>query len=101
MSCEGFSIDVGSRYQLLLTLHAKRRMSERAISVEDILDALREPVQVYYDIMRDLYLVLGYNNVAVVVALRGTLVEVVTVLRRREYEALIGRLGRRRYRLIC
>ncbi len=97
--CEGFSLD--ESYSIRITAHAKRRMSERGVSLSDLREALYSPVQVYYDAMKDTYLVLGYNNVAAVVALRGAVVEVVTVMRREEYEALVRRLGRRRYRLIC
>jgi len=68
--------------------------------VEEVLGALREPVQLLYDTLRDVYLALGVDGVAVVYAARGRVVEVVTVMRRREYEALVGRLGPRRYRVI-
>ena len=68
--------------------------------MEEVLGALREPVQLLYDTVRDVYLALGANGVAVVYAARGRVVKVVTVMRRREYEALVGRLGRRRYRVI-
>jgi hypothetical protein len=95
------SLIPGDNYKIRLSSHARRRMEERGVTLADIVEALKEPVQVFYDGIRDTYLVLGANDVAVVVAVRGTLVEVVTVLRRREYEALTGRLGWRRYRLIC
>ncbi len=75
-------------------------MTERGVSFEEVIEALRHPVQIVYDKMRDVYLALGENNVAVVYAQRGLVIEVVTVLRRREYEALVGRLGSRRYRVI-
>ncbi len=81
-------------------MHAKRRMRERNIEVHDVEYALTEPVQILYDIHRDVYLVLGHNGVAVVYAQRGNVIEVVTVMTRREYEALARRLANRRYRLI-
>jgi hypothetical protein len=86
--------------RLVFTNHARRRMIERGISEEDVNRALSEPVQILYDRGNDVYLVLGSNNVAVVVADRVTFVEIVTVLRRKEYEALTGRLGRKRYRWV-
>ncbi len=75
-------------------------MSERGVSLRDVIEALEHPVQLVYDKMRDVYIALGWNDVAVVYANRGLVYEIVTVLRRREYEALLGRLGRRRYRVL-
>ena len=83
-----------------LSLHAKRRMAERGVDAGEVVEALRSPVQLVYDGERDVYLSLGPNGVAVVYAERGRVLEVVTVLRRREYEALLTRLGPRRYRVI-
>ncbi len=88
------------RWVLRYTAHARRRMRERGIGEEDVEEALRSPVQLVYDEHRDTYLALGWNNVAVVYAPRGCIVEIVTVLRRREYEALLRRLGSRRYKII-
>ena len=87
-------------FRVRFSAHARRRMSERGVSEGEVLEALREPVQIVYDRLRDVYLALGWNGVAVVYAQRGALVEVVTVLRRREYEALVSRLGEKRYRLV-
>ncbi len=88
-------------YRLRLTRHARQRMEERGISLEEVVEALEDPVQLLYDEERDVYLALGpTGRVAVVYAARGLEVEVVTVLRRREYEALVGRLGSRRYKVI-
>jgi len=87
-------------WRLRLSRHAVERMRERGVSVEEVLGALREPVQLLYDTRRDVYLALSAEGVGVVYAARGRVVEVVTVLRRREYEALVGRLGPRRYRVI-
>jgi hypothetical protein len=95
------SLIATSNYQLVITAHAKKRMAERKITIADILEALRDPVQIFYDEERDTYLVLGLNNIAVVVSIKGLRIEVVTVMKRREYEALTGRLGDRRYKLIC
>jgi hypothetical protein len=81
--------------------HARARMRGRGIGPGEAVEALEHPVQLVYDMLRDVYLALGANGVAVVYAARGRVVEVVTVMRRREYEALLGRLGDRRYRIIC
>jgi len=86
--------------RLVYTAHSRRRMRERGVDEAMVEEALREPIQVLYDRRRDVYLVLGGNNVAVVLADRISFAEIVTVMRRREYEALVKRLGRKRYRLI-
>ncbi len=87
-------------YRIIFSRHARERMRQRGVAPEEVEEALRCPVQLAYDHERDVYLALGCNDVAVVYAARGALVEIVTVLRRREYEALLSRLGRRRYRVI-
>jgi len=87
-------------YRIIFSRHARERMRQRGVTPGEVEEALRCPVQLAYDHERDVYLALGCNDVAVVYAARGTLVEVVTVLRRREYEALLARLGRRRYKVI-
>ncbi|MET1101200.1 MAG: DUF4258 domain-containing protein [Pyrodictiaceae archaeon] len=86
--------------RIVFTAHAHRRMKERGVSGEEVLEALKNPVQHHYDRHRDVYLALGENGIAVVYAYHGSLVEIVTVLRRSEYEALVRRIGRRRYKLI-
>ncbi len=83
---------------LRFSAHALRRMGERGVAPAEVAEALRRPCEHAYDRERDVYLTLGCNGVAVVYALRGRVVEVVTVLREREYGALVGRLGGRRYR---
>ena len=98
--CTGYSLPT-KLYRLSFSAHAKTRMKERGISVEDVVEALEAPAQLVYDRMRDVYLILGNNGVAVVYAVRGLIVEIVTVMRRREYEALLGRLGSKRYRVLC
>ncbi len=80
--------------------HALKRLEERGISVEEALEALREPVQLVYDSWKDLYVAVHPKGHAVVYAFRGSYVEIVTVLGRREYEALISKHGVRRYKLI-
>jgi len=88
-------------YRLRITRHAEQRMKERRISLEEVVEALESPAQLLYDELRDVYLALGpTGRVAVVYAARGLEVEVVTVLRRREYEALVGRLLGKRYKVI-
>ena len=83
---------------LALTKHALERMRERGIGLEDVVEALRSPCSHAYDRERDVYLVLGCNGTAVVYAMRGRVVEVVTVMGEREYRFLVGHVGPRRYR---
>jgi len=91
---------VHEKLHLLFTNHARVRMGERGITEDDVRQALLDPVQIVYDRAKDVYLILGSNNVAIVLSFRAPLIEVVTVLRRREYEALVQRLSRRRYRIV-
>ena len=87
--------------RLVYTRHARVRMRERGVEPWEVEEALLHPVQLLYDTLRDTYLALGpRGRVAVVYAYHGSYVEIVTVLTRREYEALVGRLGPRRYRVI-
>ncbi len=86
--------------KLRFTVHARKRMRERRISINEVVTAFCEPLQILYDRMRDTYLLLGSNNVALVYAMRGHVYEIISVLRRREYEALVNRLGAKRYKLI-
>ncbi len=75
-------------------------MRERNISVDDVIEALRRPSEHVYDRLRGLYIAYGGRGVAVVYAYHPPLLEVVTVLGEREYRALLGRLGWRRYRVV-
>lgn len=87
-------------YSLRVSQHARERMEERRVSLDDVLEALEDPVQIVYDSEEDVYLALGSNDIAVAYAARGRVVEIVTVMRRREYEALVGRLQGRRYKVV-
>lgn len=75
-------------------------MEERGIALEEVLEALENPVQHYYDEARDVYLLLGSNRVGVVYAYEAPRLVVVTVLRENEYRHLVRRIGRRRYRVV-
>jgi hypothetical protein len=75
-------------------------MVERGIGYSDVVDALTNPVQHVYDSWRDVYIAVSGRGFAVVCAFRGGYYEVLTVLRRREYEALIKKWGAKRYRFI-
>ena len=86
--------------EIKFSKHARDRMSERGISVENVLDTLNNPVQHVYDKWRDLYIAVSEQGYAVVYAYRGNTVEVVTVLGRREYEALLSKYGFKRYKLL-
>ena len=81
-----------------LSAHARRRMDERGVDLAGILEALRDPCEHAYDKSRDVALSLGCNGVAVVYTLRGGVLEVVTVMREREYRYLVQHVGRRRYK---
>ena len=88
--------------RVVYSRHAVERMRQRSIDPGCVEEALREPAQLLYDKARDVYLALSPGGgCAAVYAYRGSLVEIVTVLSRREYEALVGRLGRRRYRVLA
>ncbi|ALL00440.1 hypothetical protein Pyrde_0390 [Pyrodictium delaneyi] len=87
-------------YSLHVSKHARERMEERRVSLDEVIEALEDPVQIVYDEENDVYLALGSNEIAVVYAARGRVVEIVTVLRRQEYEALVGRLQGRRYKVV-
>ncbi|AEM38811.1 hypothetical protein Pyrfu_0942 [Pyrolobus fumarii 1A] len=76
-------------------------MRERRVTIDEVIEALENPEQLVYDKQRDVYIAMGWNGVAVVYAPRGIRYEVVTVMRRREYEALLKRLGNRRYKIIA
>jgi len=85
--------------RIVWSVHALRRMRERGVSFEEALSALRSPVEHVYDKSRDVYIAFD-GSVAVVYAYRPPVIEVVTVMRSREYRCLIGRLSWRRYRVI-
>ncbi len=87
-------------YKIHYTKHALERMKERGIRREDVEEALQSPAQILYDLKRDVYLVMGENSTSVVYAVRGVKIEVVTVMRKEEYEALVRRLGNKRYKVI-
>ncbi len=83
-----------------LTKHARRRMVERGISLEDIIEALTRTCEDVHDKQNDVYIALGCNGIAVVYSYRPPVMEIITVLREKEYNALIGRLGKRRYKVL-
>ncbi len=76
-------------------------MVERGISYGDVVEALEDPVQHVYDSWRDVYIAVSGRGFAVVYAYRGGYYEVLTVLGRREYEALVKKWGLKRYRFIA
>ncbi len=75
-------------------------MIERGINEQDVLETLDNPVQHVYDRWNDLYIAVNSRGFAIVYAYRGSYVEIVTVLGRREYEALLSKYGSRRYKLL-
>ncbi len=88
------------KVKLVISKHARDRMRERGIGFEDLIDALSNPVQLVYDRVNDVYIAVGVKGYAIVYAFRGSIVEVVTVLGRREYEALISKHGIDRYKVV-
>lgn len=88
------------RVRLVVSAHARQRMRERGIGFEEMLEALQNPVQLVYDRVNDVYITVAQRGYAVVYAFRGSIVEVVTVLGRKEYEALLSKHGLRRYKVI-
>ncbi len=87
--------------RIILTRHAKTRIMERNIDIDEVLEALREPVQIVYDRWSDVYIAVGSRGIGVVYAWRGAFTEILTVLRRREYEALMKKHGYKRYRVLA
>lgn len=85
-------------YKILLSRHAKKRMTERGISLDDVREAIENSVQHVYDRWNDAYVAVDQRGYAVVYAYRGNTIEVLTVLGRREYEALISKYGFKRYK---
>ncbi|ABM81373.1 DUF4258 domain-containing protein [Hyperthermus butylicus] len=88
-SCTGYSLSA-KLYRLVFTAHARKRMAERGISTREVVEALEAPVQLVYDRLRDVHLALGHNDVAVVYAVRGLIVEIVTVMRRKRLRGTAG-----------
>jgi len=85
----------------ILSRHAMERMRERRVGLEEVLEALENPIQILYDEWNDVYIAVSPTGVAVVYAYRGPITEIVTVMTRKEYEALVSKYGRKRYRVIA
>ena len=83
-----------------LSEHAKKRMDERGISFDEVLEVLNDPKQFIYDVWNDVYIAVSIKGYAIVYAFRGSKVEVITVLRVRELKSLIKRYGNKRYRIL-
>ena len=86
---------IPNNVRLIFSKHARERMRERKISSNEVLESLLKPMQIVYDSWNDVYLAVSSTGKAVVYAFRGSIVEILTVLGRREYEALISKFGRR------
>ncbi|RLG75570.1 MAG: DUF4258 domain-containing protein [Thermoprotei archaeon] len=87
-------------FKIMLSKHAKLRMKERNIKEEDIYDASYNPVQLVYDSWNDVYIAVSMKGIAVVYALRGNVVEILTVLGKKEYNALMSKFKNGRYKVI-
>ncbi len=87
-------------FRVEFTRHARRRMAERGISVEEVYDALNQPIQVVYDRLRDAYISVSPRGCGVVYKQFGKNIIILTVLGRREYEVLTAVYGRSRYKVV-
>ncbi|ABN69573.1 hypothetical protein Smar_0464 [Staphylothermus marinus F1] len=87
-----------SFWKIRVSKHAVHRMKERRISLEDIYDTINDPYMYFYDSWNDLYLAVNIRGYAVVYAFHGNIVEIVTVLGKREFEALLSKYGKSRYK---
>lgn len=88
----------GIRY-VRITRHARERMKQRRVSEQELIEALRNPLEHAYDKANDVYIAFN-GSVAVVYAYHPPVIEIVTVLREKEYRHLVKRLSNRRYKLI-
>jgi len=87
-------------FKVKLSKHAKDRMRERNIGIEEVYEALHNPIQLVYDSWNDIYIAVSVKNIAVPYSLKGNVLEVLTVLSKREYEALMSKFGRKRYKIL-
>jgi len=85
---------------IYLSKHARERTKERRIELGDIIDALNNPSQILYDLWNDVYIAVSIRGFAVVYAFRGNRVEILTVLGKREFEALKSKYNSKRYKLL-
>jgi len=86
---------IPEKAKIIFSRHAKERMRERKIGDNEVLNALLNPVQIVYDSWNDVYIAVSGEGKAVVYAFRGSVVEILTVLGKREYEALLSKFNRR------
>ena len=87
------------RLEIKLSKHALRRIKERAIDLKFVYDTISSPEQIVYDKQKDLYIYVS-DKCAVVSAFHGSYIEVVTVLGKREFNALMSKYGYSRYKVI-
>lgn len=87
-------------FKIVLSKHARLRMGERNIKEEDVYDASYSPVQLVYDSWNDVYIAVSMKGIAIVYALRGSIVEVLTVLSKKEYNTLMSKFKNGRYKVI-
>ena len=87
-------------FKIKLSKHAKDRMKERNIEEEDVYEALHNPVQLVYDSWNDVYIAVSMKNIAVPYSLKRNVLEVLTVLSKKEYETLMSKFGRKRYKVL-
>lgn len=85
--------------KLKLSRHALHRIEERAIDLKFVYETIDNPDQIIYDKQKDLYIYVS-DKCAVVSAFHGSYIEVVTVLGKREFNALMSKYGYSRYKVI-
>ncbi|GEM_PF-1656287 len=85
---------------IIFSKHSLRRMYERKISLDEVLEVLSSPLGIIYDKHNDVYIALGHQGIAVVYAFRASKIEILTVLGKREFSALQKKFGERRYKTI-
>ncbi len=85
-------------WNIRITRHARIRMSERGIDREKLYQILSNPQTYFYDSWNDLYIAVDINGNAIVYAYHGRIIEIVSVLGKREFKALLSKYGLKRYK---
>jgi len=86
--------------KIIFSKHAKHRMIERKVAMNSVIDAIKSPKQLLYDKWKDLYISISSDGSAIVYAFHGSYIEIVTVLSKREFNAIVSKYGYSRYKVI-
>ncbi len=87
-------------FSVVFSKHALRRMYDRKMPLNEVLEILSNPLGVIYDRLKDAYIALGHQGSAVVYVFRASRIEVLTVLGKREFSTLQKKYGIQRYKTI-